>query len=1029
MQLNSSQTIAGNTIWHTGNLNLADDGQNLYYKKSFKVFTTGAKPDVDKGEVVNAASVNRPVINREISVAGDTNFLPKINLILGDNSGNIQLSNTGELSVQTSTGQNIVFPKVSGTVVTTGNYPTWSDIGGEYFLVKNGNNEIRPNNKDLVTAQSSHNILPYSDNNQSIGLQNRKFGNGYFTQLSVDNQYINKLFARVDGGVGISFTNDNGFVNTNISAGSKNKPADIVLGYDNGSDQKTRNIILNKALVSKTGRTIIDQDGKLDFNDLKNNNKVDKSGDTLTGNLTFDGTNQSSVIFKTDNQRTGQIKSQTTLAGKSNSNEILLKNEGIDLKVNGNNILQLDKDKIQAQNASINTLEAQQLTVNGNLLVRKEIPQNDNQEQAANTKWVRTVAISEIENLKNTIQNSGVNTTNVTVQDSYKIVKGQKESQISFSNNDVKINNNQSGNLYYKNRLVYDQETIPIQSTSKAGIVQLSNAVDSTSETVAGQSLAVKTSYNKAVDALNTANTKVSKAGDTMTGNLSLVNLVASGDVNARHVVASGNLKVINDGADKTKIAEIGLNDSELSIKNPLTNNSLLLKSNDQIQYAGKLIFSEAQLPQWNHITNKPTTVEGYAIQNAVKQGGKPGMNNNQVYIGWTGARLKATVDVTDLGEFVFQNHLDATNNRVSVLENNKMDKTGGTFTGKISINYSEWSGLGLYNKSGSRTDIETVPDNTQNMLNIIYRNASGTTINLASLRRRTGQIAFTDEINWGVLANKPQTIAGYNITDAVTINTSQTVTGTKTFNDIRVNSRGGQWANAYNDASAAYWANEYNASDKHEYIPFIGGRVRNSNGGWVAGLSFGYESSSANDWGRGIIQIREDNGTEVRWIFRHDGEFFAPGKMYAGGNMEANHFHSRNGAYFVGDANANHFHSRNGAYFVGNLDCNDVNIRSDKRLKRNLEKINNPLDKIQKLSGFTYEVNQIGTDKWEKSAGLIAQELKEVLPSAVRIDENTGYMTVSYHQVLGLLIEAIKELQVKSKKKSLIQKIKDFFK
>jgi hypothetical protein len=36
-----------------------------------------------------------------------------------------------------------------------------------------------------------------------------------------------------------------------------------------------------------------------------------------------------------------------------------------------------------------------------------------------------------------------------------------------------------------------------------------------------------------------------------MTGDLSLVNLTASGDVNARHVVASGNLKVINDGTDK----------------------------------------------------------------------------------------------------------------------------------------------------------------------------------------------------------------------------------------------------------------------------------------------------------------------------------------------------------------------------------------------------------------------------------------------------------------------------------------------
>jgi len=43
------------------------------------------------------------------------------------------------------------------------------------------------------------------------------------------------------------------------------------------------------------------------------------------------------------------------------------------------------------------------------------------------------------------------------------------------------------------------------------------------------------------------------------------------------------------------------------------------------------------------------------------------------------------------------------------------------------------------------------------------------------------------------------------------------------------VNSRGGSWAGAYNDGNAAYWANEYNASNKHEFVPFLGGRVRNA--------------------------------------------------------------------------------------------------------------------------------------------------------------------------------------------------------
>ena len=1006
MQLNSSQTIAGNTIWHTGNLNLADDGTNLYYKKTYKIFQTSAKPDVDKGEVLNAATINRPTVKREITVAGDEYFTPKVKLTLGDNTSKMELSKAGELSLQTSTGQNIIFPKVSGTVVTTGNYPQWADIGGEYFLVKNGETEIRPNNKDLVTAQSAHNILPFSDNSQSIGLQNRKFSNGFFTQLSIDNQYINKLYARVDGGAGLSFTNSNGFVNTNISAGSKNKPADLVLGYDDSRDQRTRNVVLNKPLVTPTGKTIIDADGKLDFNDLKNNNKVDKSGDQMTGNLTFDGVNSSSVIFKTDNQRVGSIKSQTTLAGKQNSNEILFKNEGIDLKVNGNNILSLDKDKISAQNASINALEAQTLTVNGNLLVKKEIPQNDNQEQAANTKWVRQVAISEIENLKNTIQNNGVVTTTVTASDQYKLGSDGKLTTISYSDKNLKIDNNQVGNLYYKDRLVYDSETIPIQSTKLAGIVKLDNQVTSQDQTIAATSLAAKTAFDKGVEALDLAKTKVAKAGDTMTGDLTLPN-----------VVVQNNVKLVNVGTDKSKVASFGLNDENIFLYNPHDNKFFAIKNNGRITYGGKLLFSEDQLPAWNHITNKPTTVEGYNIQNAVVKGGKSGMDDRQVFIGASSNnRLLAQINNENLGYIAFQQHLDQVNNtltqKTNDLENNKVNKSGDTLTGILKVKAGDYSGFELYDNSGKYVRIEQVPAAGAGILNFVYRNPNGQNINVINLRNRSGELAFKDEIAWNILTGKPQTIGGYGITDAVTINTSQTVTGTKTFNDIRVNSRGGSWAGAYNDGNAAYWANEYNAANKHEFVPFLGGRVRNSWGGWIAALSFGYESSSNDGWGNGVVQIREDNGNEVRWLFRHDGEFYAPGKMYAGGNMEANHFHSRNGAYFV-----------------GNLDVNDVNIRSDKRLKRNLNKIDNALDKVQKLSGYTYEVNQIGTDIWESSAGLIAQDLKEVLPSAVRIDKNTNYMTVSYNQVIGLLIEAIKELQEKTKKKSLIQKIKDFFK
>ena len=64
-------------------------------------------------------------------------------------------------------------------------------------------------------------------------------------------------------------------------------------------------------------------------------------------------------------------------------------------------------------------------------------------------------------------------------------------------------------------------------------------------------------------------------------------------------------------------------------------------------------------------------------------------------------------------------------------------------------------------------------------------------------------------------------------------------------------------------------------------------------------------------------------------------------------------------------------------------------------------------LDKIQQINGVTFE--KIGIDG--KSLGVIAQEVKAVLPEAVNID-GEGYLSVKYGNMIGLLIEAIKELR-----------------
>jgi hypothetical protein len=87
----------------------------------------------------------------------------------------------------------------------------------------------------------------------------------------------------------------------------------------------------------------------------------------------------------------------------------------------------------------------------------------------------------------------------------------------------------------------------------------------------------------------------------------------------------------------------------------------------------------------------------------------------------------------------------------------------------------------------------------------------------------------------------------------------------------------------------------------------------------------------------------------------------------------------------------------------------------SDIRLKKDIAPIEDAVTKVQQLNGCTF--TYLKDDR--KSAGLIAQHVEKVLPSAVIEDEavfhgeeGQTYKTVQYDQVIGLLVEAVKELK-----------------
>ena len=130
------------------------------------------------------------------------------------------------------------------------------------------------------------------------------------------------------------------------------------------------------------------------------------------------------------------------------------------------------------------------------------------------------------------------------------------------------------------------------------------------------------------------------------------------------------------------------------------------------------------------------------------------------------------------------------------------------------------------------------------------------------------------------------------------------------------------------------------------------------------------------------------------------DAEFFVNGShMYLDLNSGIGNFYIRDGT------TTRYTFDDNGSFTA----TGNVTAYSDIKLKENIELIANPLDKVLSLRGVTY--NRIDIEDEPRHSGVIAQEVEEVLPEVVNTNEE-GIKSVAYGNMVGLLIEAIKEQQ-----------------
>jgi hypothetical protein len=116
---------------------------------------------------------------------------------------------------------------------------------------------------------------------------------------------------------------------------------------------------------------------------------------------------------------------------------------------------------------------------------------------------------------------------------------------------------------------------------------------------------------------------------------------------------------------------------------------------------------------------------------------------------------------------------------------------------------------------------------------------------------------------------------------------------------------------------------------------------------------------------------------------------------------------------FYVNGSNEFRMESDGDFHADGDVIAYSTTTASDERLKDNIQVVENAVDKCKALRGVTFDWKRDGA----ASAGVIAQDVQEVLPEAVK--QVTGmngedHLTVNYGALTSILIEAVKELSAK---------------
>ena len=263
-----------------------------------------------------------------------------------------------------------------------------------------------------------------------------------------------------------------------------------------------------------------------------------------------------------------------------------------------------------------------------------------------------------------------------------------------------------------------------------------------------------------------------------------------------------------------------------------------------------------------------------------------------------------------------------------------------------------------------------------------------------------TVYITATTNNDWGLVVNKYNSSAseyGVDIRMGSTFNYGLRITNAGSTNFIVTNSQAQHNSSMrapifYDSNNTSYYVNP--ATGFYQYVGTYTGT-------FVTTDSSGGISVEGNSTGGPKVGIKSTaSGGEDLWLISNNSG-------NAGGAGKLQFWNNSGGFTFAVFGTAN---TSDTTYIYCNLTASgNVTAYSDERLKENVVVIPNALDKVKAIRGVTFNRNDM--EEKPRHAGVIAQEVEKVLPEVVS-EDNKGIKTVAYGNMVGLLIEAIKELK-----------------